>query len=163
MELLRTIVSSTLVGLLRYLPLTRAGKLRVPLLRLAGVKFDGSANIMGSQLIQFPANLTIGRGAFINAECVFEAAGPITIGARTFLGPRVLILTTNHVGEDLVGDIKPVVIGSGVWIGAGATIVPGITVGKGAVIGAGSVVTKDVAPGARVAGVPAKPIGFASV
>jgi len=31
-----------------------------------------------------------------------------------------------------------------------------VTIGKGAVVGAGSVVTKNVAPGATVVGVPAK-------
>ncbi|TVQ34208.1 MAG: chloramphenicol acetyltransferase [Geminicoccaceae bacterium] len=51
-----------------------------------------------------------------------------------------------------------VTLGHDVWIGHGATVMAGVTVGTGAVIGAGSVVTKDVAPYAIVAGVPAKPI-----
>ena len=49
-----------------------------------------------------------------------------------------------------------VVIGHDVWIGHGAIILPGITIGPGAVVAAGAVVTKDVAPYAIVAGVPAK-------
>lgn len=52
----------------------------------------------------------------------------------------------------------PVTIGHDVWIGHGAVILPGVTIGTGAVIGAGSVVTKEVAPYAIVAGVPAKAI-----
>ena len=47
-------------------------------------------------------------------------------------------------------------IGHDVWIGHGAIILPGRTVGDGAVIAAGAVVTKDVAPYAIVAGVPAR-------
>ncbi len=51
---------------------------------------------------------------------------------------------------------KRVMIGNDVWIGHGAVVMPGITIGDGAVIGANAVVTRDVAPYAIVAGVPAK-------
>jgi acetyltransferase-like isoleucine patch superfamily enzyme len=44
----------------------------------------------------------------------------------------------------------------GASIGSGATILCGITVGERAIVGAGSVVTKDVPPGAIVAGNPAR-------
>jgi len=43
-----------------------------------------------------------------------------------------------------------------VWIGAQAIIMQGVTVGSGAIVGAGAVVTRDVAPYAIVAGVPAQ-------
>ncbi len=46
-------------------------------------------------------------------------------------------------------------IGHDVWIGHGAIIMPGLTIGHGAVVAAGAVVTKDVAPYAIVAGIPA--------
>ncbi|MGA2545867.1 MAG: DapH/DapD/GlmU-related protein [Rectinemataceae bacterium] len=47
-------------------------------------------------------------------------------------------------------------IGHDTWIGHGAIIMPGVTIGDGAVVGSGAVVTKDVAPFAVVAGVPAR-------
>ena len=53
---------------------------------------------------------------------------------------------------------KPVTIGNDVWIGHGAVIMPGVNIGDGAVIGANAVVTRDVAPYAIVAGVPARRI-----
>jgi phosphonate metabolism protein (transferase hexapeptide repeat family) len=51
---------------------------------------------------------------------------------------------------------RKVVIGHDVWIGHGAIIMPDIGIGNGAVVGAGAVVTRDVAPYAVVAGVPAR-------
>lgn len=51
---------------------------------------------------------------------------------------------------------KPVVIEDDVWIGIGAILLKGVRIGRGARIGAGAVVTKDVPPGATVAGNPAK-------
>lgn len=47
-------------------------------------------------------------------------------------------------------------IGHDVWIGHGAIVLPGKTIGHGAVVAAGAVVTRDVAPYAIVAGVPAR-------
>jgi UDP-2-acetamido-3-amino-2,3-dideoxy-glucuronate N-acetyltransferase len=49
-------------------------------------------------------------------------------------------------------------IQAGATIGSNATIVCGVTIGEGAVIGAGAVVTRDVRPGAVVAGVPAREV-----
>ena len=53
----------------------------------------------------------------------------------------------------------PVVIEDDVWIGPSATLLKGICVGAGAFIEAGALVTRDVPPGARVAGNPARVIG----
>ena len=50
----------------------------------------------------------------------------------------------------------PTLIKKGAAIGSGVTLLCGITVGERATIGAGSVVTKDVPPGAVVAGNPAR-------
>ncbi|RBI85906.1 chloramphenicol acetyltransferase [Rhodosalinus halophilus] len=47
------------------------------------------------------------------------------------------------------------VIGHDTWLGHAAQIKPEVTVGHGAVVAAGAVVTRDVAPHAIVAGVPA--------
>jgi virginiamycin A acetyltransferase len=54
---------------------------------------------------------------------------------------------------------KKIIIGDDVWIGYGATVLSGVTIFEGAIVAASSLVTKDVAPFAIVAGVPAKQVG----
>ena len=54
-------------------------------------------------------------------------------------------------------------IRSGVVIGSGAQVLGPIEIGEGAKIGANSVVTKDVAPGSTVVGIPAKPVPVEAV
>jgi sugar O-acyltransferase (sialic acid O-acetyltransferase NeuD family) len=51
-----------------------------------------------------------------------------------------------------------VVLEEGVLVGTGAQVLQYLTVGKGATVGAGAVVTKDVAPGTTMVGMPAKPL-----
>jgi acetyltransferase-like isoleucine patch superfamily enzyme len=51
---------------------------------------------------------------------------------------------------------RPVVIEDDVWIGIGAILLKGVRIGAGARVGAGAVVTRDVPPGATVAGNPAR-------
>ncbi len=50
----------------------------------------------------------------------------------------------------------PVVIEDDVWIGPNCAIFKGVRIGRGAWVGPGSVVTRDVPPGAAVAGNPAR-------
>jgi hypothetical protein len=61
-----------------------------------------------------------------------------------------------NVKVDSVGKID---IRDNVFIGYGAIVLPNVTIGPNAIVGAGAVVTKDVAQGDIVAGVPARPIG----
>ncbi len=49
-------------------------------------------------------------------------------------------------------------IGDGVKLGVDTMMVAPVTIGEGAVTGAGAVVTRDVAPGKTVVGMPARPI-----
>ena len=108
-------------------------------------------------------NTQLGRDVYLNSGCVILDSARVEIGAGSMLGPGVHIYCADHhrdVERRRAGIERalPVRIGTDVWIGGGAQIMPGVTVGNGAIVAAGAVVTRDVAPGARVVGVPAKPL-----
>lgn len=92
------------------------------------------------------------------------AARSVRIGREVLIASRVHITDHDHRIDDprlpprrsreLV--TRPVTIGDGAWLGEGCVILKGVTIGNRAVIGANAVVTRDVPPGAVMAGVPAK-------
>jgi len=111
------------------------------------------------------------KGARIGRRCkisshTFICEG-VTIGDGCFVGHGVMFINdmdpraVNAEGEaeseaDWAGRFVETRIGSQVSIGSGAVIMGGLTIGDGALIGAGAVVTRDVAAGEVVAGVPAR-------
>jgi len=78
--------------------------------------------------------------------------GDATIGEDTNVGAGTI--TCNYDGEQK----HETFVGSDVSIGSNTSLVAPVIVGDGALTGAGSVVTKDVPPGERVAGNPARPL-----
>ena len=97
------------------------------------------------------------------------------IGERFFLDHGFSVIgETAEIGDDVtiyqsvtLGGTNPTAgdkgkrhptIGSGAVIGSGAQVLGPIEIGRGAKIGANSVVTRDVAEGATVVGIPAKPV-----
>jgi maltose O-acetyltransferase len=129
--------------------------------RFAAVGKD--ATIRAPFYCDYGANITLGRGTFLNFNCVILDVEPMTIGDLTAIGPGVQILASDHprdpeLRRQQLRFGKPVTIGSNAWIGAGAIILPGITIGDDAIVGAGSIVTRDVPAGATVAGNPARPL-----
>lgn len=108
-------------------------------------------------------NIRIGRGVFLNFNCVLLDVTSIEIGDQTQIGPAVQIYAADHPRDPAARRAnlesgRPVRIGANVWIGGGAIILPGVTIGDDAIIGAGSIVTGNVPSGSTVAGNPARPL-----
>jgi acetyltransferase-like isoleucine patch superfamily enzyme len=111
----------------------------------------------------------IQRGAVIGERCKIQShsfvCDGVRIGNGVFVGHGVMFVNdkfpkaTNEEGE-LAGEedwkLLPVSVGDGATIGSGAIVMGGVSIGAGALVGAGAVVTRDVEPGATVAGVPAR-------
>ena len=106
--------------------------------------------------------ISIGDRNYFNRNVMIDACGLIEIGNQNMFGPDVYITDSNHrYGSGLTPNEQPMVagkvkIGNRCWIGAKAVILKDVELGDGCVVGAGAVVTKSVAPGAVVAGIPAK-------
>jgi acetyltransferase-like isoleucine patch superfamily enzyme len=126
----------------------------------------------------------IGDGVFIGAQSYIQGRfdGCTKIGNHVWIGPQAYFDARDLILEDHVGwgpgakalgsfhiglplerpiietdlEVRPVRVEEWADIGTGALLLPGVTVGKGSIVGAGAVVTRDVAPFAVVAGVPAR-------
>lgn len=86
----------------------------------------------------------------------FGYIGDATVGAHTNIGAGTV--TCNFDGRRK----HRTVIGEGAFIGSDSILVAPVEIGAGALTGAGSVVTRDIPPGAKAYGVPARVHGEAT-
>ena len=108
-------------------------------------------------------SVRIGQNCFVGHGSVLYGGGGITIGDDVLISPGVVIASHGH-SYDVQGtpmraqpeQFKPISIESNVWIGSGAVILPGVCLGTGCIVGAGAVVSRSVAPGTLVVGIPAR-------
>jgi UDP-2-acetamido-3-amino-2,3-dideoxy-glucuronate N-acetyltransferase len=108
------------------------------------------------------------RGAVIGARCKVQShtfvCDGVVIEDEVFVGHGVMFINDKRPRATAAGrlqneddwPLQGTVIGRGASLGSGSVILGGLTVGADAIVGAGAVVTRDVAPGAVVAGNPAR-------
>ncbi|HLP76463.1 MAG TPA: acyltransferase [Candidatus Paceibacterota bacterium] len=137
-----------------------------------GARAFGFVNLYGCEIgedSKIGTFVEIQKGAKIGKRCkisshTFICEG-VTIEDEVFIGHGVMFTndlypraTTESGGLQTEADWTciPTVVKRGASIGSGATLLCGITIGERAIVGAGSMVTKDVPPGAIVAGNPAR-------
>ena len=88
---------------------------------------------------------------------VYIVHGQVVLDGLAEIGEGVQLFPWVTVGLR-AGDFNAPRIGRDASIGTGAKVIGGVSVGEGARVGANAVVVHDVAPGATVAGVPARPV-----
>lgn len=106
-------------------------------------------------------NISLGAGAYVNANCVILDCAPVTIGPLALLGPGVQLCTATHPVDPRERErgleyALPIVVGANVWLAASVVVGPGVTIGDDTTVGAGSVVLDDVPAHVVVAGNPAR-------
>ena len=106
---------------------------------------EGSVVCAGNILT---TNIELGRHVQINLDCTI--GHDVVLEDFATLAPGVHLSGWVHVRK-------------GAYFGTGAVVINGtseapIVIGESAVVGAGACVTKSVAPGTTVVGVPAKPL-----
>ncbi|KKK12728.1 hypothetical protein P175DRAFT_0507214 [Aspergillus ochraceoroseus IBT 24754] len=96
-------------------------------------------------------NVHIGEDVMISESCLFVDDCSITIGAHTWIGPRVTILTSmahsnmqERKGSQSRYQGRPVTIEEDCYVGAGCTIYPGVRLRRGAYVAPGEVVKSDI-------------------
>jgi acetyltransferase-like isoleucine patch superfamily enzyme len=136
-------------------------------LRIMGAQIGRNVVIYPGVWITPGRNLVVEDDVDLSKDVLITSEGGVRIGARSLIGYRTQILSSNHLvpacGEPIWGAgciHKPVLIEEDVWIGANCVVTAGTHIGKGAVVAAGSVVTKEVPPFSYVGGTPAKVIKF---
>jgi putative colanic acid biosynthesis acetyltransferase WcaF len=138
-------------------PLQLSSTVRIAVLRAFGAKI-GDGVIMRPRLrVKFPWRLTVGERCWIGEGVWFHNQGQITVGADTVVSQESFITTGSHELSrtmDLV--VKPVIIGSGVWITSRCMVLQGLHIGDNAVVLPGAVVSCSLDPQGIYGGVPAK-------
>jgi UDP-2-acetamido-3-amino-2,3-dideoxy-glucuronate N-acetyltransferase len=115
-------------------------------------------DVMIGTFVEIQSDVDVGPRCRIQSH-TFVCSG-VTLEADVFVGHGVMFINDRHPRTATAGTgswkMERIVVKRGASIGSGALLFGGITIGEGAMIGAGAVVLKDVAPGATVAGVPAR-------
>jgi acetyltransferase-like isoleucine patch superfamily enzyme len=130
------------------------------LVNLYGCRIGAGTKI--GTFVEIQKNAIIGSRCKISSH-TFICEG-VTIEDEVLVGHGVMFIndrrpravSDGRLQVEADWQVVPTRVARGASIGSGAVILCGITIGEDAMVGAGAVVTRDVPPGATVAGAPAR-------
>jgi UDP-2-acetamido-3-amino-2,3-dideoxy-glucuronate N-acetyltransferase len=136
------------------------------------VVVNGFVNLYGCRVgdgTRIGPFVEVQRGVTIGARCKIQShtfiCTGVEIGDEVFVGHGVMFVNDKRprattADGSLSGEddwiLQRTVIGARASLGSGVVVLGGVSISEDAVVGAGAVVTRDVAAGATVAGVPAR-------
>jgi acetyltransferase-like isoleucine patch superfamily enzyme len=136
------------------------------------VKDEDAAIILGSRVKVGDATIfscpggriLVGEDTVIGRYSRLGSLMGLTIGRGCTIGDFTYIVGAGHASDSLERPIieqpttckGPSSIGDRVTLGDRVTVLDGVAIGSGAQVASGSLVVRDVPPGSRVAGVPAR-------
>ena len=124
--------------------------------------FGEGASIYNSAVVF--GDITVGAKTWIGPYVILDGSGGLSIGSTCSISCGVHIYSHDTVewalsGGQLPYRYKPAVIGDCCYVGSQAVIAAGVSVGATCVISANSLVKDDVPPRTIVGGIPARRIG----
>lgn len=140
------------------------------------VRLSKFINLYGCQIgdgtkigafVEIQKNATVGKNCKISSH-TFVCEG-VTIEDGVFVGHSVTFINDSYpratteegtIQTEKDWKVEKTLVKKGASIGSGSTILCNVVIGEGAIVGAGSVVTRDVPPGAIVAGNPARVLRY---
>lgn len=137
-----------------------SNRLRVTILKLAGVKIGKGVVIRSQIRIHFPWNLEIGDNCWIGEEVWFINHEKIKIGSNVCISQRSIICSGGHNyrSASLEYSHKPIEIKDGAWVCLDAKVLPGVTIGECSVVSAGEIARKSVPDYSMLVGGEIRPI-----
>ncbi len=137
---------------------------RLLVLRLFGAEIHGTPFVHQRARIHHPGNLVLRHRACLGDRTAVYSLDRIELLEGATVAQEAYLCTGTHdfARADWPLQTAPIVIGPGAFVGARAFVLPGVTLGARSVVGAMSLVAADVAPGAVVAGIPARVLSAAS-